>query len=97
MPTQLYAMFQFGHIGVIFIDATFSTNNVKYHLFTLMNCDLHCTKVRFFFMCVFYMLLQDSVELKPCPNFLLHLAFVESLTHMVYEKNQTCGGEASNI
>jgi hypothetical protein len=37
-------------------------------------------------MCVLYMLLQDSVELKQCPNFLLHLAFVESLTLMVYEK-----------
>jgi hypothetical protein len=81
MPTQLYDMFQFCRIGVIFIDATFGTNNVKYHLFMLMNCDLHCTKVRIYFlMCVLYMLLEDSVELKPCPNFLLRLAFVESLT-----------------
>jgi len=87
MPTQLYVIFQFCCIGVIFIDATFGTNNVKYHLFMLMNCDLHCTKVRIFFlMCVLYMLLQDSVELKQCPNFLLHLAFVENLTLMVYEK-----------
>ncbi len=37
------------------------------------------------------------MELKSRPNFILRLAFVESLTLMVYKKNQTCGGEASNI
>jgi hypothetical protein len=42
---QLQAMFQFDHNGLIFMDATFGTNNVKYLLFTLMAFNFHCTRV----------------------------------------------------
>jgi hypothetical protein len=42
---QLQAMLQFGHNEPIFMDVTFGTNDVKYHLFTLMGFDFHCTKV----------------------------------------------------
>jgi hypothetical protein len=45
-PTYLQAMLQFDHNKFIFMDATFGTNNVKYHLFTLMAFDVHCTKVQ---------------------------------------------------
>ncbi len=44
-PMQLQAMFQFNHKGLISMDATFSTNNVKYLLFTLMVFDFHRTGV----------------------------------------------------
>jgi hypothetical protein len=42
---QLQAMLQLGHNGLISMDATFGTNDVKYHLFTLMVLDFHHTKV----------------------------------------------------
>jgi hypothetical protein len=31
--------------GAISMDATFNTNDVKFHLFTLMVFDAHCTRV----------------------------------------------------
>jgi hypothetical protein len=31
--------------GAISMDATFGTNDVKFHLFTLMMFDAHCTKM----------------------------------------------------
>jgi hypothetical protein len=38
-------MRQFGHNGLISMDATFGTNDVKYHLFTLMMFDFHRIRV----------------------------------------------------
>jgi hypothetical protein len=35
----------YGHNGAISMDATFGTNDVNYHLFTLMGFDVHRTKV----------------------------------------------------
>jgi hypothetical protein len=43
-PTQFQTMLQFSN-GFISMDATFGTNNVKYHLFTLMAFDFHQTWV----------------------------------------------------
>jgi hypothetical protein len=34
-------MLAYGHNGAISMDATFGTNDVKYHLFTLMGLDGH--------------------------------------------------------
>jgi hypothetical protein len=34
-------MIQFGHNGLISMDVTFGTNDVKYHLFTLMTFYFH--------------------------------------------------------
>jgi hypothetical protein len=34
-------MLQFGHNALVSMDATFGTNDVKYHLFTLMPFDFH--------------------------------------------------------
>jgi hypothetical protein len=34
-------MLSYGHNGVISMDATFGTNDMKFHLFTLMGFDDH--------------------------------------------------------
>jgi len=40
-PSQLQAMVLLGDNGAISMDATFGTNDVKFHLFTLMVFDAH--------------------------------------------------------
>jgi hypothetical protein len=40
-PSQLQAMILLGDNGAISMDATFGTNDVKFHLFTLMVFDAH--------------------------------------------------------
>jgi hypothetical protein len=40
-PFQLKAMVSLGDNGAISMDATFGTNDVKFHLFTLMVFDAH--------------------------------------------------------
>jgi hypothetical protein len=42
-PTQCESMLSYGHNGVISMDATFGTNDMKFHLFTLMGFDDHYT------------------------------------------------------
>jgi len=44
-PTQCESMLSYGRNGAISIDATFGTNDMKFHLFTLMGFDDHCTSV----------------------------------------------------
>jgi phosphatidylserine decarboxylase len=44
-PSQLQAMVSLGDNGAISMDATFGTNDVKFHLFTLMVFDAHHTRV----------------------------------------------------
>jgi hypothetical protein len=44
-PTQCESMLSYGHNGAISMDATFGTNDMKFHLFTLMGFDDHCTGV----------------------------------------------------
>jgi hypothetical protein len=44
-PTQCESMLSYGHNGAIFMDATFGTNDMKFHLFTLMGFDVHRTSV----------------------------------------------------
>jgi hypothetical protein len=43
--TQCESMLSYGHNGAIFMDATFGTNDMKFHLFTLMAFDDHHTSV----------------------------------------------------
>jgi hypothetical protein len=38
-------MLSYDHNGVISMDATFGTNDMKFHFFTLMAFDVHCTCV----------------------------------------------------
>jgi hypothetical protein len=42
-PTQLQSMVSLGDHGVISMDVTFDTNDVKFHLFTLMGFDAQHT------------------------------------------------------
>jgi len=44
-PIQCESMLSYGHNGAISMDATFDTNDMKFHLFTLMGFDDHCTSV----------------------------------------------------
>ncbi len=44
-PTRYESMLSYGHNGAIFMDATFGTNDMKFHLFTLMGFDDHHTSV----------------------------------------------------
>jgi len=44
-PSQLQAMVSLGDNGAISMDATFSTNDMKFHLFTLIVFDAHRTGV----------------------------------------------------
>jgi hypothetical protein len=44
-PTQCESILSYGHNGAIFMDATFGTNDTKFHLFTLMGFDDHCMSV----------------------------------------------------
>jgi hypothetical protein len=44
-PSQLQTMVSLGDIGAISMDATFDTNDMKFHLFTLMVFDAHRTRV----------------------------------------------------
>ncbi len=39
--TQCESMLSYGHNGAIFMDVTFGTNDMKFHLFTLMGFDDH--------------------------------------------------------
>jgi len=44
-PSQLQSMVPLSNNGAISMDATFNTNDVKFHLFTWMVFDAHCIKV----------------------------------------------------
>jgi hypothetical protein len=44
--TQCESMISYAHNGAISMDATFGTNDMKFHLFTLMGFDDHCMGVR---------------------------------------------------
>jgi len=45
IPTQCESMLSYGHNSAISMDAMFGTNDMKFHLFTLMGFDDHYTGV----------------------------------------------------
>jgi hypothetical protein len=55
-------MLQFGHNGLIYMDATFGTNDVNYHLFTLMAFDFHCIGVPIAWVITSWQTCEDLVE-----------------------------------
>jgi hypothetical protein len=55
-------MFQFGHKEFISMDAMFGTNNVKYHLFTLMAFDFHRIGVPVVWVIMSWQTCEDLVE-----------------------------------
>jgi hypothetical protein len=44
-PTQCESMLSYGHNIAISMDATFGTNDMKFHIFTLMGFNDCCTSV----------------------------------------------------
>jgi hypothetical protein len=61
-PSQLQAMVLLGDNGAILMDATFDTNDVKFHLFTLMVFDAHCTEVLVAWVITNHQTCNDLVE-----------------------------------
>jgi hypothetical protein len=61
-PFQLQAMVSLGDNGGISMDATFSTNDVKFHLFTLMLFDAHRIEVLVAWIITSYQTYDDLVE-----------------------------------
>jgi hypothetical protein len=74
-PTQCESMLLYGHNGAIYMDATFGTNDMKFHLFTLMGFDDHCTSVALTWIKQFSITkqtVQDLIEwLKPLKDKML--------------------------
>jgi len=62
-PFQLQAMVSLSDNGAIPMDATFSTNDVKFYLFTLMVFDAHCTRMPFAWIVISYQTCDDMVDL----------------------------------
>ncbi len=61
-PFQLQAMVSLGDNGVISMDVTFGTNDVKFHLFTLMVFDAHCIGVPVAWIITSHQTCDDLVE-----------------------------------
>jgi hypothetical protein len=55
-------MVSLGDNGVISMDATFGTNDVKFHLFTSMVFDAHCTGVPITWIITSHQTWNDLVE-----------------------------------
>jgi hypothetical protein len=55
-------MLQFSHNGLVSMDATFGTNDVKYRLFTLMPFDFHQTRVLVAWVIMNQQICEDLVE-----------------------------------
>jgi hypothetical protein len=65
-PTQCESMLSYGHNGAISMDATFGTNDMKFHLFTLMGFDDHRTGVPLAWIITSKQTVEDLIEwLKP--------------------------------
>jgi hypothetical protein len=61
-PTQCEFMVSYGHNGVISMDATFGTNDMKLHLFTLMEFDDQCTGVPLAWIITSKQTFEDLIE-----------------------------------
>jgi hypothetical protein len=71
-PTQCESMLSYGHNGVIFMYATFGTNDMKFHLFTLMGFDDHRTCVLLAWIITRRQTVEDLIEwLKPLKDKML--------------------------
>jgi hypothetical protein len=65
-PTQCESMLSYGHNGVVSINATFGTNDMKFHLFTLTGFDDHRTGVPLTCIITSKQTVEDLIEwLKP--------------------------------
>jgi hypothetical protein len=75
-PTQCESMLSYGHNSAISMDATFGTNDMKFHLFTLMGFDDHRTSVPPTWIITSRQIIQDLIEwFKPLKDKMLsHMA-----------------------
>jgi len=65
-PIQCESMLSYGHNGAISMDATFGTNDMKFHLFTLIGFDDHHMSVPLAWIIISRQIVQDLIEwLKP--------------------------------
>jgi len=55
-------MLSYGHNGAIFIDAIFGTNDMKFHLFTLMGFNDHHTGVPSMWIIISKQIVEDLIE-----------------------------------
>jgi hypothetical protein len=68
-PIQCDSMLSYGHNGGILMDATFGTNDMKFHLFTLMGFDDNRTGVLLAWIITSMQTIEDLIEwLKPLKN-----------------------------
>ncbi len=71
-PTQCESMLSYGHNGAISMNATFGTNDMKFHLFILMGFDDHRTSVLLAWIITSRQTFQDLIEwLKPLKDKML--------------------------
>jgi hypothetical protein len=78
-PTQCVSMLSYGHNGAISMNATFGTNDMKFHLFTLMGFDDHHMGVRLAWINTCKQTVEDLIEwLKPLED--------KMLSHMPHGK-----------
>jgi hypothetical protein len=71
-PSQCESMLSYGHNGAISMDATFGTNDMKFHLFTLMGFDDHHTGVALAWIITSRQTIHDLIEwLKPLKDKML--------------------------
>jgi hypothetical protein len=61
-PTQCESMLSHGHNGAISMDATFGTNDMKFHLFTLMGFDHHHTSILLTWIIISMQIIVDLIE-----------------------------------
>jgi hypothetical protein len=65
-------MLSYGHNGAISMDVTFGTNDMKFHLFTLMRFDDHRTSVPLTWIITNSQTIQDLIKwLKPLKDKML--------------------------
>jgi len=65
-------MLSYAHNGAISMDATFGTNDMKFHLFTLMGFDDHCMSAPLVWIITSRQTIEDLIEwLKPLKDKML--------------------------
>ncbi len=84
-PTQCESMLSYGHNGAISMDVIFGTNDMKFHLFTLMGFDDHCTCVHLTWIITSKQIVKDLIEwLKPLKYMILsHMSHWKSSCFLI--------------
>ncbi len=88
--TQCESMLSYGHNGAISMDATFGTNDMKFHLFTLMWFNDHRTNVPLVWIITSRQTIEDLIKwLKPLKyKMLSHMPHWKSSCFFVDDASQ---------